>query len=153
MENDKFSLNISKEILECKNPSMCEIWNWEGDLTILPFKVKLILIKWIDLIKNSGISYDKNIKEYLKINYYENKDFDKKSFFFITFRSDTAGCAYLDKDTIKYLLVNKKYFNKGVENTLIKLCLNKLIEKNEEVSLINIDRNTTNIDIDKLIFK
>jgi hypothetical protein len=43
MEQYNFSLNITKEILECKNPSMCEIWNWEGDLTILPYKVKNIL--------------------------------------------------------------------------------------------------------------
>ena len=82
-----------------------------------------------------------------------HKDFDKKSFFFITFRSETAGCAYLDKDIIKYLLVNKKHFNKGVENALIKLCINRLLEKDKKVSLIFLDRNTTNLDLDKLLFK
>ena len=54
---------------------------------------------------------------------------------------------------IKYLLVNKKHFNKGVENALIKLCVNRYLQKDEKASLIFIDRNTTNIDLDNLIFK
>ncbi len=146
MEADRFSLNITKEIEECKNPPLIEIWNWEGDVSILPFK-------WLDLIRNTGISVDKNIKEDLKINYYDNSDFDQKSFFFITSRSDTLGCAYLENDTIIYLLVNKRHVGKGVENSLVKLCAKRLKEKNENATSIFIDKSTTNVDLVKLIFK
>lgn len=146
MDGDRKCLIITKEIEECKNPPLVEIWNWEGDLSILPFK-------WTDLLKNAGINVDKNLKEYLKINYYDNPNFDKRGFFFITSRSDTMGCAYLDNDTIKYLCVHKRHLNKGVENSLIKLCVRRFKEKDENATFIYIDKSTTNVDLDNLIFK
>jgi hypothetical protein len=77
----------------------------------------------------------------LKVNYYNNINFDKKSFFFITHRSEVAGCVYLNAMTntenedeinycIEYLLVNKKHTNKGVEKGLVGLAIKRAKEKN-----------------------
>jgi hypothetical protein len=40
MENNILSIKITPEIEDTKTPSLYEIWNWEGDQSILPYKVK-----------------------------------------------------------------------------------------------------------------
>jgi hypothetical protein len=117
---------------EWKTPFLFETWNWEGDKTILPYKL-------LQLAKLSKIAYqfssEEKFKEYLRINYYMHPDFDKKSFYFITHRSDTVGCVYLNYSKeeksyiIDFLIVNdKKYKNKGIEEALINLAIKRAIE-------------------------
>jgi hypothetical protein len=108
----------------------------------------------MDLIKQSGLFKEtQDLKEYLKENYYGKEGFDKNGFFFITHRSDTAGCAYLDYDTVRHFIVNKKHCEKGVDKTLVKLCAKRLKERFSDAEYINIDKVTSNVDFDKLIFK
>jgi len=97
-----------------KTPFLFETWNWEGDETVLPYKL-LYLTK---LSPISSLYSEAKLKEILRNNYYNNSKFDKKSFFFITHRSDTAGCVYLNYKqeenifVIDFLIVNgKKYSN------------------------------------------
>jgi hypothetical protein len=103
----------------------------------------------MDLIKHAGVMKNSNLKEYLRENYYGKENFDKDSFFFITHRSDTAGCAYLDGDVIRYLIVNKKHYEKGIDKALIKLCVKRLKEKANSVEYIYVDKGTSNVDLDK----
>jgi hypothetical protein len=39
-KSNLITLKITKEVIDSKNPSLYEIWNWEGDESILPYKVK-----------------------------------------------------------------------------------------------------------------
>lgn len=112
----------------------------------------------MELIKQAKtIEYDDSTKEFLKKTYYNNENFDKKGFYFITHRSETAGCAYLDRDVIKYLIINKRHLGKGVEEALISNCIKRANTKtNEAIKSVYLDKNTTNVDntiIDKLGFK
>lgn len=145
-------------ILDNKVPSRYETWNWEGDESILPYK-------WIELIQKAKIELNSdNIKQYLKENYYDNDKFNKQLFFFITHRSEVAGCVYYNllNNTIEYFLINLKHLNKGVEEALISL-INRKIQENDDfkkeltnLNYINLDLKTTNVDLNilnKLGFK
>ena len=96
---------------------------------------------------NENFDFDK-INIYLKDNYYGLSSFDKLSFFFITYRSEVTGCAYLDKNSgkIDYFLVNKKHFGKGIENGLFSL----IYKRTKEIGLntIYINMDLTNISED-----
>lgn len=152
----KISSLIEKEY---KTPRLYETWNWEGDVSVLPNK-------WMELVKQSNLiqqfESDK-IKEYLKEKYYNDLNFDKKSFYFITHRSEVAGCVYLNFDKsdnsykVEFLLVNlKKHNNKGVEEGLMALVLRRINEKLEEdvnlklIEKISVDLSTSNITENKL---
>jgi hypothetical protein len=155
----KLKINLdNSNIPEFRNPQYYESWIWEGDKSILPYK-------WIDLIKDSKIKIKEldsntNLDNFLKKNYYKNSDFDEKSFFFITYRSQTAGCAYLDKNnTIKFLIVSKNHQNKKIEHSLITRAIKRSIEKFDEMEKngkninnlnrqfeIFVDLETTNIE-------
>jgi hypothetical protein len=39
MENNTLTIKITTELEEAKTPSLYEVWNWEGDESILPYKV------------------------------------------------------------------------------------------------------------------
>jgi hypothetical protein len=161
-----------------KTPFLFETWNWEGDETILPYKL-LQLAKLSKIL--SQFSSEEKFKEYLKLNYYMHSDFDKKSFYFITHRSDTAGCVYVSFSKeekcyiIDFLIVNdKKYKNKGIEEALINLAIKRAIElekniknKNDsdnlnyindknfinEIHTIKIRNETSNIKIEETLNK
>ncbi len=159
--------NNSSVIDKLKTPRLYETWTWEGDQTVLPSK-------WVDLIKQSGLNICAD-KSYLKEKYYGSENFDKKLFFFITHRSETAGCVYCTKYSenvdksdsnlykyqfkLEYLIVNNKHITKGVENGLIGLCVKKIIEDlsndsgsdSEEFIRFYIDKSTSNIEKSKLI--
>jgi len=158
MENDLKKLLVldlrSNFNSELKTPRFYETWTWQGDLTVLPDK-------WMSLIKSSSLEIDRN---YLKENYYSNPKFDQKSFFFLTHRSETAGCVYLnryrsDTDTeadeyhIEFFLVNnKKHLGKGVEEGLLSLCIKRAfeIENLGTLNRIFLDTSTSNIEVSKL---
>ena len=141
---NSLKLNINPQsytIPENRVPLYYETWIWEGDTSILPYK-------WVELIKDSKIKIkeldsDSNLENFLKKNYYKNSEFDEKSFFFVTHRSQTAGCAYLDKNNrLKFLLVSKNHQNKKIEHSLITRVIKRAIEKfeeNEENSKKNIE--------------
>lgn len=126
-------------------PQFFEMWNWVGDESVLVFK-------WMDLITKSKLNEEKSSDwsvEKLRSKYIENENFDKKSFFFLTHRSDTAGIAYIDmKTTIKFLLVNPKYADKKVEHALLTL----IIDKAQKMGLteIEFDKDTSTFKLDYL---
>jgi hypothetical protein len=121
----------------------------------------------LDLIKNAKVSLNTDdVKLYLKENYYGSESFDKQSFFFITHRSEVAGCAYLNKILgennaiewkIEFLLVNKRHLNKGVEQALITHCIKRAKEvSNDSAKTLGLDLRTSNVDekiIDFMLFK
>lgn len=127
-----------------KTPFLYETWIWEGDESVLPYK-------WVDLIKNSKViqvnsdTDFQKVKDYLKQNYHGKDSFDKQSFFFITSRSEVAGCAYLNKDnsTIEYYIINPKHINKGVEEGLFALIYQRALML--KIESIRIDLTKTNI--------
>jgi hypothetical protein len=145
------SLDISSfSVDNYKVPFLYETWNWEGDECVLPYK-------WNELIKNSELSqkydFDK-LKQHIKLEYYKNDLFDKKSFFFLTYRSEVAGCVYYNSrnNMIEFLLVNlNKHSCKGVEEALINLAVKKCLAleglKNNKI-LLNL--SITNISQEKL---
>lgn len=136
------SIEFTRE--KYKTPFLYETWVWEGDESVLPYK-------WVDLIKNSKVipvnseADFQNVKEYLRQNYYGNNNFDKQSFFFITSRSEVAGCAYLNKEnsTVEYYIINPKYVNKGVEEGLFALIYQRALVLNKDT--IKFDLTKTNI--------
>jgi len=72
-------------IQEPSIPFMHEVWNWEGDKSVLPSK-------WINILekaRGSSIS-----KAELLQNYVETKGFDTNGFFFLTKRSKAIGTAF-----------------------------------------------------------
>ena len=148
LQNNLLKLDLTKYIFDpskYKTPTLHETWKWEGDETVLPYK-------WVNLIKMSNLFENKNqtfhfetVKSYLKENYYGTNNFDKSSFFFITYRSEVTGCAYLDKNSgkIDYFLVNKKHFGKEIENGLFSLIYKRA--KEIELQTIYINMDLTNI--------
>lgn len=136
-------------IPEFRNPLYYESWIWEGDRSVLPYK-------WMELINSSNIQIDDlqssaNLDDYLKKNYYKNPSFDEKSFFFVTHRSHTAGCAYLDNNNIlKFLIIGKNHKNKQIEHSLVTRAIKRAIEKANAQGIkyfeIKADMNLTNVD-------
>lgn len=156
LERNLLLLDFSKNTKELKTPRLYETWNWEGDVSVLPYK-------WVELVKNSSLTAKyqiEDLKDYLKSNYYNNTSFDKKSFFFLTHRSEVAGCFYLKKldqysYCIEFLLVNnKKHSDKGVEEGLISLAIKRVNELCEEEKInlnsLYMDFSTSNVDLKKL---
>ncbi len=147
--NSYLSLKINLEnnnTPEFRTPLYYESWNWEGDKSVLPYK-------WTELVNNSkinipGIKDYSNTDDFLKKNYYKNPEFDEKSFSFITHRSQTAGCAYLEKDfVIKFLIVGKNHKDKQVEHSLISRAIKRAIEiaDGEKEIEIKVDLRLTNV--------
>jgi hypothetical protein len=164
-QNLKIEINITSYNKEHKVPFLYETWCWEGDESVLPYK-------WIELLKQSDLINKftlEELKEYIKEKYYKNSNFDKKSFYFITHRSDVAGCVYLNSNSnsqsssikegeklsvVEFLLLNKKkHGDKGVEEALINLAVNRAQSLNlteEKVKSIFVDMSTSNIDEKKI---
>ena len=38
-----FVLNSLENIPEMQTPALCEIWNWQGDTSVLPYKFESVL--------------------------------------------------------------------------------------------------------------
>lgn len=141
LDLQRFSLDNNKY----KTPFLYETWTWEGDESVLPYK-------WVNLIKNSNLFSLKDeaefnkMKNYLKEKYYGTNHFDKNSFFFITYRSEVAACAYLNAEndySIDFFLVNNKHKDKHVEDGLFALVYNRA--NSLKVQKIKINLELTNI--------
>ena len=104
-------------------PSLCEIWNWQGDTSVLPYKFESVL---------NASSTDPELYNHtaLKQQYIGDERFDPDGFFFLTYRSNAIGltlaypCA--DEPTtyeIPFLVAVPSHRNKGVEMALLALIL------------------------------
>ncbi len=142
-------VNISDVRKSYLIPKLFEVWNWVGDESVLPYK-------WNDVISKSNLNKIKNSswdKDKLLIEYINKDNFNKKAFFFITHRSETAGITYLNinKETIpsvEFLLVNPKFNDKNIEHALLTLVVNLCKELN--IEKIQIDLNTTTFNLNDL---
>ena len=74
-------------------PELCEIWTWQGDTSILPFKFESVLNS--AATEPDYVGFGKSIfqHEQLKKAYIEHPAFDPDGFFFITYRSNAIGLA------------------------------------------------------------
>lgn len=100
------------KIPELVVPYLHEIWNWQGDTSVLPFKFESILNSAssgpIKQLKNAKVSKsfdddDSGADDFLPEKYYNHKalkdtwitrqDFDPMGFFFLTYRSNANGLA------------------------------------------------------------
>ena len=154
MSLDIKTFNYSKE--EFKIPYLHETWTWEGDESVLPYKWAEI-IRRSEILEKKGQEFDLDVvKKYLKTNYYGLDDFDKLSFFFITYRSQVMACSYFNNktNTIDFFLINPKELNKGLENGLFSLIYKRIIGL--KITKIYINMDNTNIPeeyFEKLGFK
>ena len=148
---NKICLDISKFEYSpetFKIPHLHETWTWEGDESVLPYKWAEIISK-SEILKKQGKEFDlESVKKYLKDNYYGLDNFDKLSFFFITYRSQVMACSYFNvkTNTIDYFLINPKGFNKGLENGLFSLIYKRIIGL--KISKIYINMDNTNVSIE-----
>ena len=102
------------EVPFLKTPARCEIWNWQGDTSILPFKFESVLNS--ASIENEAYSHTD-----LKKQYIEDSRFDPMGFFFLTSHSSAIGLTLAlplsdDPDTyeIPFLVCVPEYKDKGV---------------------------------------
>ena len=116
-------LNSLETIPEMKTPSLCEIWNWQGDTSVLPYKFESVL---------NAVSTDDQLYTHsgLKQEYILNERFDPDGFFFLTYRSNAIGLtlAYRCVDDpnafeVPFLVCVPSHRNKGVEKALLALIL------------------------------
>ena len=110
-------------IPEMQTPPLCEIWNWQGDTSVLPYKFESVL-------NDSSTKNEMYNHETLKAEYIKSARFDPDGFFFLTYRSNAIGLtlayrAVDDQSTfeIPYLVAVPSHRNKGVEKALLALIL------------------------------
>ena len=124
-----FVLESLDSIPELEVPYLCEIWNWQGDTSVLPFKFESVLNA--ASIEPEAYSHTK-----LKQTYVSDERFDPMGFFFLTSRSQAIGLTFAfksetDEDTfeIPYLVCVPKHKEKGVEQALLSLILTYIKQK------------------------
>ena len=75
-----FELNPFETVPDLKVPPLCEIWNWQGDTSVLPYKFESVL--------NSASTLEEHYKHgELKQKYIKDARFNPDGFFFLTYRS------------------------------------------------------------------
>ena len=75
-----FELNPFDAVPDLKVPPLCEIWNWQGDTSVLPYKFESVL--------NSASTFEEHYKHgELKEKYIKDARFNPDGFFFLTYRS------------------------------------------------------------------
>ena len=115
-------MDTLESIREPETPFLCEIWNWEGDTSILHFKFESVLNEASD----GSSSFDCNA---LKAKYVKDPRFDPMGFFFLTYRSSPIGLALAFTSEIDgiyevpFLVATPSHRNKGVEACLLGLIL------------------------------
>ena len=119
----------SQETPELTVPSLCEIWNWQGDTSVLPYKFESVL-------NSASMEIESYNHNKLKQTYIQDERFDPMGFFFLTSRSSAIGLTFalVSKDDpshyeIPYLVADPKHKNKGVESALLALILRYCKEK------------------------
>lgn len=131
MESD--TVQVPQTPVQCKSPDLCEIWTWQGDTSILPFKFESVLNAVAMPKDHIGFGSQKFNHADLKKEYIDRKEFDPEGFFFITYRSTAIGLAVTIKNneewTIPFLTAIPGYNGKGVENCLLNLVMQYLQKK------------------------
>ena len=115
-------------------PSLCEIWNWEGDKTVLP-------TKWSETLKSS-FNIDMSSQD-LKNDYAENSKFDPNAFFFVTYRSSSIGWWLVwpeddGKYTLKFLWAGQRYRDQNLEQALAGLAIEYMNQHKPDVGKLYI---------------
>lgn len=104
---------------EAKAPFLYEVWNWVGDVSILPIKVGHT--QWFDhLCACDRLAGEQNFpgltKEALISDYIRSPNFDPRGFFFLTHRSDVAGSLLVWRQAeeiwLRYLAVSPAHRSK-----------------------------------------
>ena len=105
-----------------QTPSLCEIWNWQGDTSVLPYKFESVL----NAASTEAIYAHGDLKQ----EYIKSARFDPDGFFFLTYRSNAIGLtlAYRCEDDpntfeLPFLVSVPNHRNKGVEKALLALIL------------------------------
>ena len=122
-ETSGYELSPFESVPELKVPSLCEIWNWQGDTSVLPYKFESVL--------NSCSKLEENYEHTkLKEKYIQDSRFDRDGFFFLTYRSQAIGLTLAmpqadDPTTysIPFLCAVPNHRGKGVEAALLSLIL------------------------------
>ena len=137
LERDLSSLS---ELPRVELPLYYEIWNWEGDTTVLPGK-------WFRVVKKCfGAKFceQKRIAsgDYLRERYGidGSPTFDPKSFFFITLRSEVVATCFgwvengsgSNTGILHWLAVDPTHRKLGIGTALITLVCNRLKERGFE---------------------
>ena len=121
-------------------PLYYEVWNWEGDTTVLPGK-------WFRVVKKcfgakfcdqKGIGSGAYLSEKYGVDHGGNKSFDPKSFFFVTLRSEVVATCFGWKEAIDgggttgvlhWLAVDPGHRKLGIGTALITLVCSRLKEQ------------------------
>eukprot|EP00347_Sterkiella_histriomuscorum_P018578 403344980 len=136
-EIQTYVLNDLTNIPEPQVPYLSEIWNWQGDTSVLPYK----WVEVLNAVAGQGEVYD---TKYLKANFLQSKSFDPDAFFFITYRSHAIGLCLAwpstDNQTfeIKHLSSVPSKRNQGVEEALISLVLSYIKSKGGNKAIVRI---------------
>ena len=111
------------EVAKSETPYLCEIWNWQGDTSVLPFKFESIL-------NSASEEPEKYSHSALKKEHIDQAAFDPEGFFFLTSRSNAIGLTYAipmpdDATTyrVPYLVSTPCHKKEGVEQCLLALVL------------------------------
>ena len=124
-----------ESLKEADIPFLCEMWNWEGDLTVLPHK-------WAEVL-NEDLGEEVFDSKQLKENFVQKPEFDPLAFFFITSRSNALGSilSWPTNEPGVYDILNlasKQSRTEGVEKALVLLSLNYLKKKGAKLVEIRI---------------
>ena len=100
-------------LAEVQVPSLCEVWNWQGDTSVLPFKFESVL-------NAASEDCELFVASELKTKYTQGGSWDPMGFFFLTYRSQTIGLAFALSAgngifEIPYLVCVPSFLGKGVE--------------------------------------
>lgn len=106
-------------------PQLYELWTWEGDETVLPFK-------WEKGLEDSGGCA---ARESRGLQPWNDSGFDRESIFFITHRSETCGVAAVlpnnesRSDAVVVALgVRPQDRRHGIGRCLLRLCAHRAAE-------------------------
>merc|ERR1711957_439147 len=119
-----YVLNNFDNLPDLQVPSLSEVWTWQGDTSVLPFKFESILNAASD---NEELFVAKELSQ----KWCKGSDFDPNGFFFITYRSQAIGLTFAKEIQngeyeIPYMVAVPSHLNKGVEQALMVLVLTYL---------------------------
>lgn len=127
----------SAQLPETPAPFLCEIWNWQGDTSVLPYK-------WVEVLSSASGNESAYDTKSLKQTYVSSPQFDPNAFFFLTYRSHAIGLCLVWPSSvgqyeIKHLCSVPSHRGKGVEECLLGLALKYCKSKGAQSVIINFD--------------
>eukprot|EP00743_Colponemidia_sp_Colp-15_P010112 GILK01011105.1.p1 GENE.GILK01011105.1~~GILK01011105.1.p1 ORF type:complete len:174 (-),score=19.59 GILK01011105.1:60-536(-) len=127
MAMSRFRLDNLGSLPEVEVPLYYEVWNWEGDTSVLP-------IKWYEAIRKSYVKqlWSEWNPERLEAEYVQRRDFDPSNFFFLTQRGNVGACCFAgngeqdDAGTIEWLCVDPSCIRDKVGKCVMTLAARRL---------------------------